>query len=105
MTVVVPIRLVNQLESGTSSIVLMFWARVPDGLIARDDEQVVDLLVQLLDRIGLRFRRVLRLRFAGNRIVVIEARRLGRDDAGEQAERGGDQNEKPDACARDACRE
>ena len=32
VTVVVPIRFVNQLESGTSSIVLMFFARVPDGL-------------------------------------------------------------------------
>ena len=31
-TLVVPIRLVNQLESGTSSIVLMFLARVPVGL-------------------------------------------------------------------------
>ena len=28
---VVPIRLVNQFESGTSSIVLMFFARRPDG--------------------------------------------------------------------------
>ena len=27
-----PMRLVNQLESGTSSMVLMFWARVFDGL-------------------------------------------------------------------------
>jgi hypothetical protein len=27
-----PIRFVNQLESGTSSIVLTFYARVPDGL-------------------------------------------------------------------------
>ena len=27
-----PMRLVNQLESGTSSMVLMFWARVLDGL-------------------------------------------------------------------------
>ena len=28
----VPMRLVNQLESGTSSMVLTFWARRPDGL-------------------------------------------------------------------------
>jgi hypothetical protein len=28
----VPIRLLNQLESGTSSIVLRFFARSPDGL-------------------------------------------------------------------------
>ena len=31
-TAVVPTRFVNQLESGTSSMVLMFCARVPDGL-------------------------------------------------------------------------
>jgi hypothetical protein len=32
LTVRAPTRLVNQLESGTSSIVLMFCARNPDGL-------------------------------------------------------------------------
>src|SRR6185436_7971698 len=33
-TVVAPIRFVNQFESGTSSMVLMFCARVPDGRYA-----------------------------------------------------------------------
>ena len=67
----------------------------PEGVWPETHEQVVHLFVQLLDRIGLGVRRVLRLWFAGNRIVVIEARRLGRRHDGEQAQRDGAQRREP----------
>ena len=71
----VPMRLVNQLESGTSSIVLMFCARDAGRLVAGGDEQVVRQVVEA-GPIVLRLcrRGVLRLRARGDRIVGVEPR-------------------------------
>ena len=63
-----PMRLVNQLESGTSSMVLMFCARTPSGSCG-GDEQVVAEVVEQVDLPRGRAGRVLRspVRAAGDR--------------------------------------
>jgi hypothetical protein len=73
-----PIRFVNQFESGTSSMVLMFCAACPTACSPRD-EQVGRHFVHRPDVIGLRLRRVLGLRLPRDRIVRVEVRTLRRD--------------------------
>ena len=51
--------------------------RRPSGLLAGGDEQAKQLFVHLLNRVGLHLRRILRLRFARDRVVVVKARRPG----------------------------
>ena len=65
-------RFVNQLESGTSSIELILRARTSGVGVARMSEEVLGEVVEQIDLLFLRARRVLRLRLAVERIIVVE---------------------------------
>ena len=89
ITAAAPMRLVNQLESGTSSMVLMFCGAGVRRLVAGRDEQV-GTRARRSGRCptAWRRRRPAALRLARNRVVAVEARRLRRTGR-EQRRRAG----------------
>ena len=89
----------NQLESGTSSIVLTLPARGGGSAIARPGKEILREVVDEIDVPWRDLRRILRLGFAGERIVVVELPASSRtedawlttrtsDDAGQDANGG-----------------